>query len=239
MDFRESLDKLSNGAAPGPDGIPARMLKAAKNTISVLLNDILKCSYESGDIPAILKLAHIIPIHKGKSRSEPSNFRSISLTSHNVKTFERVLRKTLVNFLEFYKKMDHNQHGSRSGRSTLSQLLDQHNEVLKALEEGENLDTIYLDFSKAFDKCDHGIIFHELQSLGIKGKVGRWLFSFLTGRFLQVLVNGRKSSKSKLVSGVPQGSVLGPILFLIYISDIAEDILASTLVYVDNTKVNR
>ena len=164
MDFRESLDKLSNGAAPGPDGIPARMLKAAKNTISVLLNDIFKCSYESGDIPAILNLAHIIPIHKGKSWSEPSNFRPISLTSHNVKTFERVLRKTLVNFLEFNKKMDHNQHGSRSGRCTLSQLLDQQDEVLKALEEGENLDTIYLDFSKAFDKCDHGIIFHKLKS---------------------------------------------------------------------------
>ena len=71
LDFRESLDKLSNGAAPGPDGIPARMLKAAKNTISVLLNDIFRCSYESGDIPEILKLAHIIPIHKGKSQAEP------------------------------------------------------------------------------------------------------------------------------------------------------------------------
>ena len=109
----------------------------------------------------------------------------------------------------------------------------------KALEDGENMDTIYLDFSKAFDICDHGIIFHKLKSLGVKGKVGRWLFSFLTGRFLQVLVNGRKSSKSKLLSGVPQGSVLGPILFLIYIADIAGDIEANTLVDVDDTKVNR
>ena len=141
--------------------------------------------------------------------------------------------------MEYNKKMDQNQHGSRSGRSTLSQLLDQQDEVLKALEDGESMDTIYLDFSKAFDKCDHGIIFHKLKSLGVKGKVGRWLFSFLTGRFLQVLVNGRKSRKSKLLSGVPQGSVLGPILFLIYIADIAEDIEANTLVYVDDTKVKR
>ena len=121
--------------------------------------------------------------------------------------------------------MDKNQHGSRSGRSTLSQLLEQQDEVLKALEDGDNLDTIYLDFSKAFDKCDHGIIFHKLKALGIKGRVGRWPYSFLTGRFLQVLVNSKKSSRSSLVSGVPQGSVLGPILFLIYISDIAQEVI--------------
>jgi hypothetical protein len=144
-----------------------------------------------------------------------------------------------VNFLEVNKKMDKNQHGSRSGRSTLSQLLEQQDEVLKALEEGENLDTIYLDFSKAFAKCDHGLLFHKLKALGIKGRIGRWLFEFLTGRFIQVLVNGRKSSKSSLISGVPQGSVLGPVLFLIYISDIAENLIASTLVYVDDTKLKQ
>ena len=83
----------------------------------------------------------------------------------------------MVNYLELNKKMDPNQHGSRAGRSTLSQLLEQQDEILKALENGENLDTIYLDFSKAFDKCDHGIIFHKLKSLGIRGKIGRWLFS--------------------------------------------------------------
>ena len=159
--------------------------------------------------------------------------------THVMKIFERVLRKTLVNFLEVNKKMDKNQHGSRSGRSTLSQLLEQQDEVLKPLEEGENLDTIYLDFSKAFDKCDHGILFHKLKALGIKGRIGRWLFEFLTGRFLQVLVNGRKSSKSSLISGVPQGSVLGPVLFLVYISDIAENLIASTLVYVDDTKLKQ
>ena len=239
IDFRECLDKLSNGAAPGPDGIPASMLKGAKNTVSILLNNILKSSYESGCIPAILKLAHVIPIHKGGSRSEPVNFRPISLTSHVVKSFERVMRKTLVNFLEFNKKMDDSQHGSRSGRSTLSQLLEQQDHVLKALEDGENLDTVYLDFSKAFDKCDHGIIFHKLKSLGIGGRVGRWLFGFLTDRFMQVLVNGVKSKKSSLVSGVPQGSVLGPVLFLVYISDIAERLKANTLVYVDDTKVRQ
>ena len=136
-------------------------------------------------------------------------------------------------------KMNDNQQRSRAGRSTLSQLLVQQDEILKALEYGENLDTIYLDFSKAFDKCDHGIIFHKLKSLGIRGKIMTWFFNFLSGRFLQVLVRGRKSIKSSLVSGVPQGSVIGPIIFLIYISDILVGINANTLVYVDDTKLRR
>ena len=96
-----------------------------------------------------------------------------------------------------------------------------------------------MDFSKAFDKCDHGIIFHKLKSLGIRGNIGRWLFNFLSGRFLQVLVKGRKSSESSLVSGVPQGSVIGPIILLIYICDISVGINANTLVYVYDTKLKK
>ena len=204
---------------------------------ALLLCNIFKSSYETGDIPAILKLATIVPIHKGGSRSEASNFRPISLTSHIIKTFERVLRKTLVSYLEYNKKMDPKQHGSRAGRSTLSQLLEHQDAVPKALEDDENLDSIYLDFSKAFNKCDHGILLHKIKSLGIKGKIGRWIYSFLIGRLQEVLVKGHKSSKSPLKSGVPQGSVLGPILFLIYVSDIGEDLVASVLVYVDDTKL--
>ena len=184
-------------------------------------------------------LAHITPIHKGGSRSEPANFRPISLTSHVIKTFERVMRRSLVAFLETNNKMDPNQHGSRTGRSTLSQLLMQQDAVLKALEEGENLDTIYLDFAKAFDKCDHGILLAKLKALGVRGRTGRWIYSFLTGRIQKVIVKGRKSKGSVLKSGVPQGSVLGPILFLVYISDIARDLTASTLVYVDDTKLRQ
>ena len=152
-----------------------------------------------------------------------------------IKTFERVIRRSLVAFLETNNKIDPNQHGSRTGRSTLSQLLMQQDAVLKALEEGENLDTIYLDFAKAFDNCDHA----KLKALGVRGRTGRWIYSFLTGRIQKVIVKGRKSKGSILKSGVPQGSVLGPILFLVYISDIARDLTASTLVYVDDTKLRQ
>ena len=135
--------------------------------------------------------------------------------------------------------MDDSQHGSRAGRSTLSQLLEHQDEILKELEEGNNVDAVYLDFSKAFDKCDHGILLHKIKKLGIKGKLGKWLQNFLNGRKQAVIVDRIRSEWSKIVSGIPQGSVLGPILFLIYISDIGEDLSAKALVYVDDTKIKQ
>ena len=116
------------------------------------------------------------------------------------------------------------------------QLLEQQDEILSMLEEGANVDMIYLDFSKAFDKCDYGILLKKLKSLGIKGRIGRWIYSFLTDRKQQVVVQGHKSGSSSVISGVPQGSVLGPILFLIYISDIGEKVKSNLKIYVDDSK---
>ena len=120
VDFSLALDTLSSTAAPGPDGIPAIMLKKGKNTICHILNEIFKTSFHQGDIPELLKKAFVIPIFKGGSKAEPASYRPVSLTSHLVKTFERVLVRALVGFLDFKNLMDKNQHGSRSGRSTLS-----------------------------------------------------------------------------------------------------------------------
>ena len=189
------------------------------------------------DIPEVLKQAFVIPVHKGGSKVEPEEYRPISLTSHLMKTGERVIRKSLVNFLDLSKKLDPKQHGSRKNRSTLSQLLVHYDEIIKALENGENVDVVYLDFKKAFDKVDHGILLHKLKKLGITGKIGRWIQNFLQKRQQQVLVKGKKSKKFPLISGVPQGSVLGPLLFLLFIGDLTEGVKADALLYVDDSKV--
>ena len=119
--------------------------------------------------------------------------------------------------MEKYNLFNTSQHGFRCGRSCLSQLLSHYDRILELLETGASVDIIYLDFAKSFDKVDFGITLMKLKSLGVSGKVGKWIYSFLTDRTLTVLVNGARSRKSNVQSGVPQGSVLGPLLFLILI----------------------
>jgi hypothetical protein len=239
MDVVDAIKKIPNGASPGPDGVPTCLLKKGSTSIALMLTNIFKASFETGDIPDILKLGLISPIHKGGSTSDPANFRPVSLTSHIAKTGERIIREQLGAFLESIDKMDKSQHGSRKGRSTLSQLLEHHDEIIRMLENGENVDSIYLDFSKAFDKCDLGILMHKLRALGIKGKLGVWINNFLTLRKQKVVISGKSSSVTNVTSGISQGTVLGPIFFLIYISDIGNEISAMKQIYVDDTKVKK
>ena len=132
----------------------------------------------------------ILPIHKGDSTAEAANYRPISLTSHLVKIFEKVLRKKIVWFLEKHDLFNSSQHGFRAGRSCLSQLLAHYDKILTILDQGHNVDLIYLDFAKAFDKLDFNVTLSKLKTFGIDGNVGRWLQSFLTDRYQTVIVNG-------------------------------------------------
>ena len=149
-----------------------------------------------------------------------------------------MLRKNLVKFLESHNLLNPSQHGFRAGRSCLSQLIAHYDKILALLDQGENVDVIYLDFAKAFDKLDFNITLAKLKSLKIDGKIGRWLQSFLTNRVQTVTVNGVKSNPSSVLSGVPQGSVIGPLLFLILIGDIDKDIVHSFLSsFADDTRI--
>ena len=241
LNVRDAIDELAPEAAGGPDGIPAVLLKKCRDSLSEPLAILWNKSLETGEIPPIFKLAFVTPVHKlGSSRSKAENYRPVSLTSHLVKTFERVIKQSLQNFLEFNLKLNENQHGFRSKRSCLSQLLAHYDEVLKGLEEGHNVDTIYLDFSKAFDKVDLGLLCEKMKKMGICGKLGVWIHHFLTGRKQIILANGSKSSSSDMVSGVPQGTVLGPMLFLIMINDL-NDVISDSIMslFADDTRVSR
>ena len=238
-DVVEAIDMLSMWSGPGPDGVPGILLKKAKVPIAEMLLDILQCSMDAGSIPDLLKLGYICPILKpGAKREKAASWRPISLTSHVVKTWERVVRKKLVNYLEFNQFMDPDQHGSRQNRSCLSQLLEHHDEVLQMLEEGNNVDVIYSDFEKAFDKIGHEELVYKMKThFKIKGKLLSWLKNFLENRKQQVLIEGRKSQVSKVVSGSVQGSCLGPVMFLMYIKDLTKNITANTKIFVDDAKL--
>ena len=152
-DIGDQISQLSDWSGPGPDGVPAILLKKARTTVSIMLNNIFQHSFQNSEIPDILKIGFICPILKpNSSREKPAAWRPVSLTSHIIKTFERVIRRKIVAFLEANNLMDTNQHGSRKGRSCLSQLLEHHDEILRMLEDGSNVDVIYTDFEKAYEK---------------------------------------------------------------------------------------
>ena len=160
-----------------------------------------------------------------------------------MKVFERVVRKSLVKHLEDHGLLPDGQHGFRSFRSTLTQLLSYWDTILTDMETGKGVDVIYTDFSKAFDTVETGVLLHELKECGVTGKLGCWIASFLdpSTRRQAVAVDGRISALKPVISGVPQGTVLGPVLFLIHIRNISKDLSASTTAssFADDTRVQR
>ena len=196
-----------------------------------------------GTIPPDLLLVLISPVHKGGSRADPAQYRPVALTSHITKVFERVVRRGLVTHLEMQDLLPKDQHGFRQYRSTLTQLLSHWDQVLDHLEQGEAVDVIYTDFSKAFDKCETNVLLHTLRDCGVKGRVGLWLSAFLDPKTRKqaVGVDGRISTLTPVVSGVPQGTVLGPILFLIHIRGISSSLSpgTSSSSFADDTRIWR
>ena len=239
VDMIEAINCLKSSSGPGPDGVPAILLKKAKTTIGTMLTTILKSSMETSSIPDVMKMSFICPQLKPNSRRErPASWRPINMTSHLMKTWERVIRKSVVNYLEVNNLMDPEQHGSRQRRSCLSQLLEHQDGILRALETGTNVDVVYTDFEKAYEKVDHETLLTKMkEKFRIKGKVLKWFRSFLENRKQQVMIEGTKSKESKVTSGAVQGSCLGPVVFLMYVSDMAEDLETKPKLFVDDAKI--
>ena len=248
IDFNENdieiaCHELKSSSAAGADGVPASLLKTCRKELRKPLYFLWKASLKQGLIPPDLLLVLVSPVHKGGSRGSPKNYRPVALTSHLVKVFERVVRKAIVKHLEHHGLLPDGQHGFRSCRSTLTQLLSYWDNLLDEMEMGKGVDVIYTDFAKAFDTVETGVLLHELRECGVKGNLGCWLASFLDSSTRQqaVVVDGRVSDLTAVVSGVPQGTVLGPVLFLIHIRNISRDLSCGTTAssFADDTRLQR
>ena len=237
-DVINAINNIPVYSAPGPDKIPSLLLKECKKQLAPALVIIWRTSLDTGQIPDILKKQSIVPVHKKESKAVPSNYRPISLTSHITKVFGRILRSHMVAHLETNCIIHNSQHGFRPGHSCLTQLLHHIDSIIAILEENHNADVIYLDLSKAFDKVNHDILIHKLKLSGISGKILTWITNFLKNRSQQVIIDGATSSPAEVQSGVPQGTVLGPVLFIVYMNDLHKVIKNSLLkCFADDSKL--
>ena len=233
----KALDKMNANKTSGPDCITPRVLKEAKFQLCKPLSMLFTKSFNSGRIPHDWKLANVTPIQKKGDKTTPSNYRPISLTSVVCKIMESIIRDQLVTFLEENNLVKNSQHGFRNKRSCLTNLLDFYNEVYNVYDETKAVDVIYLDFQKAFDKVPHQRLLIKLKTHGVTGNLLKWLEDWLSERKQRVVINGKASSWRDVLSGVPQGSVLGPILFIVYVNDIDEGLTSKISKFADDTKI--
>ena len=234
----EICGSLRSGAAAGYDGIPMNVVKQTIDLINYPLKYILNLSLRYGIVPDSLKIAKVIPLFKSGDHDIFSNYRPVSILPAFSKILEKVVYNRLLKFLNKFNILSDNQYGFRKHHSTAYALTHLYDKISSAIDNQEYTVGIFIDLSKAFDTVDHCILLEKLEHYGIRGSALNWFASYLSGRSQFVDFNGYRSSTCQIRCGVPQGSILGPLLFLIYINDICNvSKVLDFILFADDTNI--
>ena len=233
------ISELDEHKACGPDGIRPIVLKRLRASTSPTLQCIFSKSLAEGQVPDDWKHANVTPLHKKGNRNDPANYRPISLTCVCCKLMEHIVVSNFMRHLEASHILNPNQHGFRKGLSCETQLVEFSHALLTNMHIGHQTDIIILDFAKAFDKVNHNKLIHKLKAHRVDMLTVEWIEAFLSNRSQIVVLDGTSSDSVPVTSGVPQGSVLGPALFLLYINDLPDTIDSQVRLFADDTVLYR
>jgi len=241
QEVKKIMESQDVSKAPGPDGVSNWIMKECSNQLAGKIHSIIVSSLNESKVPLDWKKANIVPIHKGGDKEEPLNYRPVSLTSVVAKICERIVKDRWMRYLEETSSLSECQFGFRRGRSCTMNLLSFYSRVIDVTQERDGwADCVYLDLKKAFDKVPHRRLLWKLEHVGgLKGGLLKWMEDYLRDREMRTVIKDQKSEWCRVISGVPQGSVLAPVMFLVYMNDMVEGVNSYVSLFADDAKLLR